>query len=154
MHPGAELVGLEYHTLFSSAAPYTIIPASFVSADSGTGLVHCAPAHGVEDYVTLQGLRLISNDKTRPNLICHVDGEGRFSSDVSEVVGDELGKKLVGLAVLDEGTDSIIEILQNMNGVLVKEQKVTHRYPYDWKTDKPIIVTYVKMCFYLLSTLS
>lgn len=102
----------------------------------------------------MQGLRLISNDKTRPNLLCHVDGEGRFSSDVSEVVGEELGKRLVGLAVLDKGTDSIIEILQNMDGVLVKEQKVTHRYPYDWKTDKPIIVTCVKMCFYHIPTLS
>ena len=113
-----------------------------MSADSGTGLVHCAPAHGSEDYAALQDLRRHSpavDDHHR--LLCHVDSEGSFSSDVAEVVGERLAGKLVGLPVLDKGTDAVIEILRKMKGVLVREQEIKHRYPYDWKTDKPIIVT-------------
>ena len=74
-------------------------------------------------------------------MVCHVDGAGRFSEDVCDVIGKEQGTRLSGLSVLGDGTDTIIEMLQAMGNALLKEERIVHRYPYDWKTDKPVIVT-------------
>lgn len=106
--------------------------------ESGTGIVHCAPAHGHEDYNLFTSQHLIS--PSSPSLTCHVDGLGQFSADVSDVVGEELAQQLVGKEVLGAGTTKMIEILDNI-GVLKVESRIKHRYPYDWKTGKPVIVT-------------
>lgn len=123
----------------TSVAPFKIIQASFVTAESGTGLVHCAPAHGGEDYAAFRSLGLLQENKH--GLVCHVNGAGRFSEDVCDIIGKEQGGHLSGLNVLGNGTDAVIEMLQAMGNVLLKEERIKHRYPYDWKTDKPVIVT-------------
>jgi isoleucyl-tRNA synthetase len=114
-----------------------IIPASHVTADSGTGLVHCAPAHGAEDYMAFRSLGLISNLE---NMICHVNADGNFTKDVASVVGQKAAMLLLGQQVLGEGGRAIVEMLKKMD-CLVKVKRIKHRYPYDWRTDKPIIVT-------------
>lgn len=116
-----------------------MIGASHVDAETGTGLVHCAPAHGVEDYNAFKAVGLIS---TAQSILCHVDQAGKFSSEVTEVVGEEAAVDLVGKEVLNEGSRAVVELLKKF-GTLVKVQRIKHRYPYDWKTDQPIIVTYV-----------
>ncbi len=140
---GSELVDADYEPLFTSApqknAPYRIISASHVTSDSGTGLVHCAPAHGAEDYVAFRSLGLLDT-QAQNALICHVDEQGRFTDSIRDVVGDKVGQDLVGLEVLKAGTSAIINKLKDL-GALAKEQPILHRYPYDWKTDEPIIVT-------------
>jgi isoleucyl-tRNA synthetase len=77
-------------------------------------------------------------------MICHVDLAGKFTEKVVEVVGEEHGRKLVGLEVLNEGGMQIVEILRSKvdfgAGRLIKEEKIKHRYPYDWRTGKPVIV--------------
>lgn len=110
-----------------------------MTAESGTGLVHCAPAHGAEDYHAFLSLGLVS---TSHNIVCHVDKEGQFNRDVAEVVGDDAAGKLVGRAVLTDGSRAVVELLREMDS-LVKIQRIKHRYPYDWKTNEPIIVTLV-----------
>lgn len=109
--------------------------------------MHCAPAHGAEDYAAFRSLGLLQDNKLA--LICHVDGLGRFSEDVSDIIGEKQGRRLSGLSVLSDGTDAVVNILQEMDGVLLKEERIKHRYPYDWKTDKPIIVTYADISFFL-----
>jgi isoleucyl-tRNA synthetase len=121
-----------------------IIPALHVTADSGTGLVHCAPAHGAEDYNAFRALGLFSSSSPSPeqNMICHVDGAGEFTAEIADVVGTEAGNKLIGKEVLKEGGKAVVELLKEMGGdVLFGVEKIKHRYPYDWKTDKPVIVT-------------
>ena len=143
---GSDLVGTSYVPIFEAAdrsrAPYRIIASSHVTPDSGTGLVHCAPAHGAEDYSVFTQLGLL-RAQDPDSLICHVDGEGKFSDKVSEVVGSGIGDRLCGRDVLVHGTDAIIDALEEMDGVLLREDRIKHKYPYDWKTDKPVIVTYV-----------
>ncbi|KAG6909906.1 hypothetical protein DXG01_014426 [Tephrocybe rancida] len=143
---GSDLIDVAYTPIFNSlgpsTSPLTIIPASHVTADSGTGLVHCAPAHGAEDYHAFLALNLVSTSK---NMICHVDGEGKFTSDVADVVG-ESASILVGHDVLGDGSRAVVELLKKI-GALVKVQRFKHRYPYDWKTDKPIIVTATSQWF-------
>ncbi|KAG6885563.1 hypothetical protein C0993_012806 [Termitomyces sp. T159_Od127] len=143
---GLDLIDITYIPIFaplaSSSTSLKIIPASHVTSESGTGLVHCAPAHGAEDYHAFLSLSLVSTSK---NMICHVDGEGKFTKEVADVVG-ESAATLIGKEVLSDGSRSIVELLKQV-GALVKVQRIKHRYPYDWKTDKPIIVTATSQWF-------
>ncbi|KAI0065258.1 isoleucyl-tRNA synthetase [Artomyces pyxidatus] len=146
---GSDLVGSSYKPLFSlvapssTATPLHIIPSTHVTPDSGTGLVHCAPAHGVEDYNVCRSLNLITSEN---NIVCHVGEKGEFTEKVIDVVGPESGKLLVGKKVLNDGSRAIVGLLQQL-GVLIKTQRIKHRYPYDWKTDKPVIVTSTSQWF-------
>ncbi|KAF9459744.1 tRNA synthetases class I-domain-containing protein [Collybia nuda] len=143
---GSDLVDVQYVPIFSSLSPASnslkIISAPHVTSESGTGLVHCAPAHGAEDYQAFLALGLISNTN---NMICHVDKEGKFTTDVAEIVGEHAGN-LIGQEVLTGGSKAVVDILRNI-GALVKIQRIKHRYPYDWKTDRPIIVTATSQWF-------
>lgn len=112
-----------------------------MTPDTGTGLVHCAPAHGQEDYTLFRSLGLVDTTSAS-SLICHVDALGKFTSQVSEVLGDEAGKRLAGKEILDEGGKTMVQLLGEL-GVLRKIERIKHKYPYDWKTDKPVIMLYV-----------
>lgn len=151
---GSDLVHATYRPIFGQLAdvPTTslpIIPSSHVTQDSGTGLVHCAPAHGAEDYAVMQSLGLLSTSPSGSSnsnssissgaLVCHVNGLGQFSYDVADVVGSEAARRLVDKDVLDQGGREIVGLLTEV-GALRKIQRFKHRYPYDWKTDKPVIV--------------
>ena len=115
-----------------------IIPSSHVTALTGTGLVHYAPAHGEEDYTSFRSLGLLSNAAT---ILCHVDDTGAFSPEVANVVGEEAAASLVGKDVLVKGNMAMLELLKKEKRA-VKSEKIGHRYPYDWKTNEPVIVTY------------
>lgn len=125
-----------------------IISSSHVTSDSGTGLVHCAPAHGDEDYNVFRSYGLISSgaqpSSSSPDsneMVCHVN-EGLFSEKVANVVGPVAAQKLIGQPVLEEGSRAVVELLKQAGRVLAVK-RYSHKYPYDWKTDKPIIVTCV-----------
>jgi isoleucyl-tRNA synthetase len=121
-----------------------IIPALHVTADSGTGIVHCAPAHGIEDYNAFRDLELLPPSSSSPtqNIICHVDGTGRYIPEIVDVVGMEAAKVLVGKDVLKGGGKATVDLLRSMGeDVLLGVEKIKHRYPYDWKTGEPVIVT-------------
>ncbi|KAF8500223.1 tRNA synthetases class I-domain-containing protein [Russula emetica] len=146
---GSELAGARYHPLFASLAPdaasesLAVINSTHVTPDSGTGLVHCAPAHGTEDYNMFREQNLISSTSS---IACHVGEGGLFTNEVSHVVGKEAGESLVGQPVLDSGSRSIVGLLKNI-GCLLKVERFKHRYPYDWKTDGPVIVTATSQWF-------
>ncbi|KAI0938609.1 hypothetical protein AcW1_001709 [Taiwanofungus camphoratus] len=145
---GSDLVGATYRPIFSSLLDSTqettsstslpIISSSHVTPDSGTGLVHCAPAHGAEDYAVFRELGLLSSSSPA-NLLCHVDGLGQFTEDVVDIVGKKAAVTLVGKYVLGDGGKAIVALLSEA-GALRLMEKYRHRYPYDWKTDKPVIV--------------
>ncbi|KAJ7484744.1 tRNA synthetases class I-domain-containing protein [Mycena latifolia] len=139
----SELVDATYTPIFASLRPgpltLKIIPAAHVTAASGTGLVHCAPAHGAEDYNAFRTLGLSSE------IICHVGGAGEFTSAVMDTVG-EAGKALVGEGVLDTGSRKVVQLLKEVDA-LVKIQRIKHRYPYDWRTNQPIIMTSTSQWF-------
>ncbi|KAH9941162.1 isoleucyl-tRNA synthetase [Epithele typhae] len=144
---GSNLVGAQYRPIFaplhsssSSMASLPVIASSHVTPDSGTGLVHCAPAHGPEDYAAMQSLGLLSRSTSdvASNLVCHVNSLGQFTSDVAAVVGQEAACGLVAKDVLGDGSRGIVDLLRRAGAVL-KVQRYKHRYPYDWKTDQPVI---------------
>ena len=143
-------MNVHYTPLFPSTpttlAPFKIIPAAHVTADSGTGLVHCAPAHGAEDYLAFKHLSLLrpqthdtAQSEGKYPIVSHVDGEGKFDKSIMDIIGVDLGKRLIGLEVLGDGAKVMREVLVNERRV-VSEKEIRHRYPYDWKTGKPVIV--------------
>lgn len=144
---GSELLSLRYCGHFqSSNSPYKDLPVirSFhVTPTSGTGLVHCAPAHGIEDYQDLLNHNMTFHQPGDKSLLCLVGPEGTFSEQaIAEAswLDPSISSQLVGKSVLKEGSLQVVEIL-NSTGHLVAQQKFHHRYPYDWKTNTPIIVT-------------
>lgn len=100
--------------------------ADHVTTESGTGLVHMAPVHGHEDFEVFAAAKLLPAD-----LRCPVDDVGRFDETVAE--------RLSGKEVLGEGSGEVCLMLQE-SGMLLAEQWITHRYPYDWKTKSPTII--------------
>jgi isoleucyl-tRNA synthetase len=114
--------------------------STHVTPDSGTGLVHCAPAHGAEDYNLFRERGLVSSTSS---IVCHVGAGGLFTNEVVHVVGKEAGGTLVGQPVLDNGSRAIVDLLKKMDRLL-RIERFKHRYPYDWKTDRPVIVTCVR----------
>ncbi|XP_004699964.1 isoleucine--tRNA ligase, mitochondrial [Echinops telfairi] len=107
-----------------------LLPASHVTMTKGTGLVHTAPAHGMEDYSVASQHNL--------SMECLVNEDGVFT----DVAGPELQNK----AVLEEGTDTVIKMLQATKNLL-KEEELVHSYPYDWRTKKPVVIRASKQWF-------
>lgn len=132
---GSDLAGSVYHSPFAVEASRPIILSDHVTAESGTGLVHCAPAHGAEDY---HAFLVLDPTIFQSGLLCHVDGEGKFIDSIAEVVGISAAKELVGQDITTAGSRSMVKLLEEM-GALVKVQRIRHRYPYDWKTGEPVI---------------
>ncbi|KAE9386150.1 isoleucyl-tRNA synthetase [Gymnopus androsaceus JB14] len=151
---GSNLTGLRYRPIFSSLCDseppaMRILSSSHVTSESGTGLVHCAPAHGDEDYKVFRSYGLISSgaesSSSSNEMICHVS-EGLFSEKVADVVGPIAARTLIGQPVLEGGSRAVVELLKQAGKVLAVK-RYSHKYPYDWKTDKPIIVTATSQWF-------
>ncbi|KAF9968088.1 hypothetical protein BGZ70_006750 [Mortierella alpina] len=132
---GQDLVGANYkHPLTGESLPF--ITADYVSADSGSGLVHTAPGHGMDDYKACLPLGI--------EAFCPVDNIGKFTA--------EAGQELEGLQVQGEGTAKVLEILQE-KGSLIQEQAYVHKYPYDWRTKKPVILRATSQWFANVGTI-
>jgi len=117
---GKDLVGVEYlHPFMTRTSP--VVAADYVTTTDGTGLVHTAPGHGEDDYVTG-----ITN---KLDVYCPVQANGRFDSTVPNW--------LTGLTVW-EGNPVVIEKLKELK-VLFAEEKIRHSYPHDWRSKTPTI---------------
>jgi len=115
------------HPIFDRESP--ILLGSHVTAESGTGLVHTAPGHGQDDFAigNKYGLAVLSP----------VDDRGIFTAEAGQ---------FAGLNVLKEGNTAVIDAL-TAQGFLVKEEAYAHKYPYDWRTKKPVIVRATEQWF-------
>ncbi|KAK1171217.1 isoleucine--tRNA ligase, mitochondrial [Acipenser oxyrinchus oxyrinchus] len=107
-----------------------LLPANHVTMLKGTGLVHTAPAHGMDDYSVASQFKLPVD--------CLVDEDGNFT----ESAGPELHNK----SVLGDGTQAVIAMLRDTKALL-KEEEIVHSYPYDWRTKKPVIIRASKQWF-------
>ena len=118
---GADLEGIVYgHPLLERSAP-VVIGGDYITTESGTGLVHTAPGHGVDDFNT--------GAKYGLAVLCPVDEAGTLTEEAGP---------FAGLNVLKDANPAIIEALAAA-GALLAEERYAHRYPYDWRTKKPTI---------------
>lgn len=98
-----------------------IIVGEHVTNESGTGLVHTAPGHGVDDFTVCQ--------KYNIQPYCPVDANGKLTSDC--------GDRLAGL-FYEDANKVVLDIIKE-NGSLLKCDEIVHSYPHDWRTGKPLI---------------
>ncbi|KAI5291823.1 isoleucine-tRNA ligase [Ascosphaera aggregata] len=117
-----------------------IICADYVTADSGTGLVHTAPGHGMEDYETCQRYNIGGS--------APVDDYGKFTADAFPSRPD----LLTGKFVLYEGNKAVLAYLAE-TGNLVVRHTYEHKYPYDWRSKQPIIIRATEQWFADLSVI-
>ena len=116
---GAHLAGLELQHPFQDRV-VPVIMGDHVTTDAGTGLVHTAPSHGVDDYAVGQreGLKVTTI----------VDSRGVYTDDVPDFAGIHVYKS----------AEPIIEKLTE-KGMLLKHEPLLHSYPHCWRHKTPLI---------------
>ena len=120
---GNELVGLTYEPPFQFVEVekgHCIVEAAFVTEESGTGIVHIAPAYGEDDY------RLVKEHNL--SFINVVDGSGKYIDIITPLAG-----KFV--------KDCDVEIIKLLheNGLLFHKERYEHSYPHCWRCDTPLL---------------
>ncbi len=132
---GKKLIGLEYQGPFGdlplqkNIKPRIVPSARYVNTKEGTGLVHCAPGHGQEDYQvgTEFGLPLLSP----------VGLDGKYTNDVG---------KYSGLFVKDADSEIIKDL--ETRGLLAKKVSIKHDYPFCWRCDSALLFASVPQWFF------
>lgn len=134
---GSDLVGATYRSLSSedsSLKPQRVLHADFVSAESGSGLVHIAPGHGMDDYKLCQEHGI--------DVFAPVDDQGRFTPEAWP--NDH--ELLAGKSVLTEGNVTVLYHLIARKA-LITSHKYKHKYPYDWRSKQAVIVRATEQWF-------
>ncbi|XKT75356.1 MAG: class I tRNA ligase family protein [Patescibacteria group bacterium UBA2103] len=132
---GSELVGKSYEPPFNyykdvdiegKENAWKIYEADYVTAESGTGAVHLAPAFGAEDLELAQ--------KVGIPIVHHVNKYGKFVDEVTDFAGMDAKPK-------DNHQATDIEIIKALAhaGKLFKKEKIEHSYPHSWRTDEPLL---------------
>ncbi len=98
-----------------------VILGDHVTAEAGTGCVHTAPGFGMDDFIVGQKYGL--------DVYCNVDAHGRMMADCGEWLEGQY---------VDDANKTVTMKLDEL-GVLLKLEFITHSYPHDWRTKKPII---------------
>lgn len=126
--PGSHLKGLEYHnTLRGRSSPaQPIIDAEFVTSDSGTGLVHIAPGHGQDDYEVCSEHGI--------EAFAPIDDGGFFTK---EAYPDDPEKLTSAPSILDGASQAVLDLIQTD---VIGTHKLRHKYPYDWRTKRPVVI--------------
>ena len=119
---GSELELMQYQHPFLDRKGLVIL-GDHVTLESGSGCVHTAPGHGVEDF------EVCVNHYPQVPVVVPVDDAGRLTA--------EAGEKFAGLKVWD-ANQVILEHIKE-SGHLMGVQHITHQYPHCWRCHHPII---------------
>ncbi|MGQ9651822.1 MAG: isoleucine--tRNA ligase, partial [Phycisphaerae bacterium] len=135
---GSELVGIEYEPLFSYARPeggkaYEVITADFVTLDTGTGIVHIAPAFGEDDY-------RIGRDKGL-GFLQLIAPDGKFTPEATDFAG----------RFCKEADADIIRWLKD-KGLLLKREQYRHDYPFCWRAEDDPLIQYARKSWFIRTT--
>ncbi|CAA7012866.1 unnamed protein product [Microthlaspi erraticum] len=135
---GASLVGKKYEPLFDyfedfSSVAFRVVADGYVTDDSGTGIVHCAPAFGEDDYRVCLENKIIKKGEI---LVVAVDEDGLFTERITHFSG----------RYVKDADKDIIEAVK-AKGRLVKSGSFMHNYPYCWRSDTPLIYRAVPSWF-------
>jgi isoleucyl-tRNA synthetase len=121
---GIELVGLRYQPLFSylpeQTQAFAVMAADFVATDEGTGIVHTAGAYGEDDLKLCQEAGIE---------VRHTVGlDGRFLPFVTDFQG-----------IFVKDADPLITEELRQRGLLYKEERILHAYPFCWRCETPLL---------------
>lgn len=136
---GSDLKGKTYEPPFPyflrmrEKGAFRVLNDTYVTSETGTGIVHQAPYFGEDDYRCCLEAGIITRDQ---EVICPVDSCGRFKAEVKEFGG-------LYVKTADK------EIMKNLQerGRLVWSGQTKHSYPYCWRSDTPLIYKAVPSWF-------
>ncbi len=121
---GEQLMGLHYEPLYPTAKKgdvYRVVAGHHVTDEEGTGLVHMAPAYGEDDFV-------IGRQENLP-IVQTIESDGKVSQ----------GKCLPGERLFFKTADKEIIADLQQRDLLLKEEKITHTYPFCWRCSTPLL---------------
>ncbi len=141
--PGKNLEGLKYKSPLENLFEIQknlknghriVLSEQYVSAEDGTGLVHCAPGHGKEDYKVGKenGLPLLSPVKIN----------GTYTDDCGEFSG----------VFVRSANEKIISYLDE-HGYLLHKENITHDYPVCWRCGSPLIMISLPQWFFKVTSI-
>jgi len=143
---GETLRGKRYLPLFpyfsqlKGKGAFQVLVDSYVTDESGTGIVHQAPYFGEDDYRVCLAAGVISRDQ---EMICPVDDSGRFILPVTDFIGQQV----------KEADKNIIKFLKDC-GRMVHAGTVKHSYPFCWRSETPLIYRAVPSWFIRVEQMS
>ena len=105
-----------------------ILLGDFVTLEQGTGCVHIAPGHGMEDYLLVLEHNAKASPGERLEILAPVDNAGRFTETVADFAGQHVFKANPG----------IVEQLR-IKGKLLGHGQLAHSYPHCWRCKSPVI---------------
>ena len=166
---GSDLVGVQYRPLFtklfhemnqiissekkSMQKGFVVLGDSYVSSSAGTGIVHCAPCFGEDDYrvCTDNGLISIDGENSQSTMsllpyLCPIDENGFYT----EFIGDT---KFERAHVKEKSTESAILAHLKENGTLLAKGTIVHSYPFCWRSEVPLIYKAVSSWFVKIDAL-
>ena len=140
VYKGKDLVGLEYEppfdyyindtTLKNYENGWKVYTADFVTAESGTGIAHEAPAFGADDWEL--------SKKANLPFVQHVNMDGTIKPEARDFTGMEV-KPMSDDDSVRLGTDiAILKYLQE-HGTFFSKENITHSYPHCWRCDTPLL---------------
>ncbi|HLZ34542.1 MAG TPA: isoleucine--tRNA ligase [Nitrospira sp.] len=118
-----------------------VLLGDFVTLDQGTGCVHIAPGHGMEDYILVLEHNAKASPGERLEILAPVDDAGRFTDIVNEFAGLHVFK----------ANPKIVEFLQG-NGRLLGHGSLAHSYPHCWRCKSPVIFRATEQWFVSMET--
>ena len=154
--PGSTLVGRSYLPPFDTFRPagppataplatggteviaWRVVAADFVTTDSGTGIVHIAPAFGEVDYTVLIAEQARFTPGSGPELINAVAPDGTFT----DVFGMGSGR-----FVKDCDRDITRDL--RARGLLVHQEQYVHDYPFCWRADADPLIQYPRQSWFI-----
>jgi isoleucyl-tRNA synthetase len=138
--PGSQLKGKKYTPLFDYFVKdydnaFMVCTDTYVTDDSGTGIVHQAPAFGEDDFRVCLNHGIVAKGQAMP---CPIDANGAFIAPV-------LDPDFTGLNV--KKADPFIVKKLRASGRCVSESSYHHSYPFCWRSDTPLIYRAVPSWF-------
>ena len=136
---GAQFKGQRYKPLFEyftdivNDKAFCVLNDTYVTSDSGTGIVHQAPYFGEDDYRVCLAAGIIT--KVGP-IVCPIDASGVFTSEVKDFEGQ----------FVKNADKNIIKHLKD-HGRLYSQATLQHQYPFCWRSDTPLLYKAVPSWF-------
>ena len=118
---GKQLIKLRYQHPYLQKQGH-VVHGDYVNFDEGTGIVHVAPAFGIDDYQL--------GKKEKIKITCPIDQNGYFNEDSAQ-------KELRGVFYSKSEKLVLNQLVKNHQ--LVQQNEIIHQYPHDWRTKKPVI---------------
>ena len=120
---------------------WRVTAADFVTTDSGSGLVHEAPAFGEVDYELLITEQARFEEGEGPQMICAIAPNGQFTEEAPDFVGKWV-----------KDADKEIERRLKDEGKLYLKEQYEHEYPFCWRADEDPLIQYPRKSWFIRTT--